>query len=244
MKLIDKEIAQIIENNLFSDSKQKFIHFFGPEQYQFLLHEIYHYSVLKNNENVLRSLLGKANYIIENFDTKNVINRILKDLAKLYLSGFESSDIMQLVKAGNERFDYELRALRDLDFQENILESELEEKALTSDLVIEDAEIERALILLERQYWKNRFKKIDKELGDGSETKRTYIGGMKSWIKEESLMMEASMQSKSQRSDRNIQRSYRKSHGSMPPKSNKTKIIFIASLLVLIAFLLWYFLSS
>lgn len=244
MKLIDKEIAQIIENNLFSDSKQKFINFFGPEQYQFLLHEIYLYSVLKNDENVLRSLLGKANYIIENFDTKNAINRILKDLAKLYLSGFSSSDIMQLVKAGNKRFDLELTALRELDFQENFLELEPDEKALNSDLVIEDAEIERALILLERQYWKNRFKKIDKELGDGSTEKARYRGMQASFEREPMMMMEESMHSKSQKIDRYTRKSYSKSYGSMPPKNNKIKIIFITLLIVLTAFLLWYFLSN
>ena len=246
MKLIDKEIAQIIENNLFSDSKQKFINFFGPEQYQFLLHEIYLYSVLKNDENVLRSLLGKANYIIENFDTKNAINRILKDLAKLYLSGFSSSDIMQLVKAGNKRFDLELTALRELDFQENFLESEPDEKVLNSDLVIEDAEIERALILLERQFWKNRFKKIDKELGDGSTEKARYRGMQASFEREPMMMMEESMHSKSQKIHWYTRKaySYSESYGSMPPKSNKIKIIFIAAVLVLIAILLWYFLSN
>ncbi len=244
MKLIDKEIAQIIENNLFSDSKQKFINFFGPEQYQSLLHEIYLYSVLKNDENVLRSLLGKANYIIENFDTKNVINRILKDLAKLYFSGFTSSDIMQLVKAGNKRFDLELKALRELDFQGNILESEPEEKAFKSDLVIEDDEIERALILFERQYWKNRFKKIDKEFGDGSKEKTRFKGMSASYEIEPMMAMEESMHSKSQKIDRYTRKSYNKSHGSMPPKSNKIKIIFIAVVLVVIAFLLWYFLSN
>ena len=248
MKLIDKEIAQIIENNLFSDSKQKFIDFFGPEQYQFLLHEIYYYSVLKNNETVLRSLLGKANYIIENFDTKNGLRKVFKDLAKLYLSGFKSDDLMKLVKGGNELFDFELKQLKDIkfsaNFQDNIVITEQEEKLFDTDLVITDQEIERAIILLERQYWKNRFKKIDKELGDGSQTKRTYIGGMKSWLEEESMMMEGAMQSKSQISDRDTQKSYGKSYGSMPPKSNKIKIIFISAALVLIAFLLWYFLSN
>jgi hypothetical protein len=244
MKLIDKEIAQIIENNLFSDSKQKFINFFGPEQYQFLLHEIYLYSVLKNDENVLRSLLGKANYIIEDFDTKNAINRILKDLAKLYLSGFSSSHLMQLVKAGNKPFDLELRALRELDFQGNILESEPEEKAFKSDLVIEDHEIERALILFERQYWKNRFKKIDKEFGDESTETARYKGMQASYEREPMMMMEESMHSKSQIINEKSYTASEFNDENMPPKSNKIKIIFIAAVLVLIAFLLWYFLSN
>ena len=246
MKLIDKEIAQIIENNLFSDSKQKFINFFGPEQYQSLLHEIYYYSVLKNDENVLRSLLGKANYIIENFDTKNVLGKVIKDLAKLYLSGFKSDHLIKLVKGGNERFDLELKALRELDFQENILESEPEEKAFKSDLVIEDDEIERALILFERQYWKNRFKKIDKEFGDGSKEKTRFKGMSASYEREPMMAMEESMHSKSQKIHWYTRKaySYSKSYGSMPPKSNKIKIILIAAVLVLIAILLWYFLSN
>jgi hypothetical protein len=152
---------------------------------------------------------------------------------------------MQLVKAGNKRFDLELTALRELDFQGNILESEPEEKAFKSDLVIEDDEIERALILFERQYWKNRFKKIDKEFGDESTEKARYKG-MQASYESEPMMMEESMHSKSQKIHWYTRKSYSysKCYGSMPPKNNKIKIIFIAAVLVLIAFLLWYFLSN
>jgi hypothetical protein len=153
---------------------------------------------------------------------------------------------MQLVKAGNKRFDLELKALRELDFQGNILESEPEEKAFKSDLVIEDHEIERALILFERQYWKNRFKKIDKEFGDESTEKARYKGMQASYEREPMMMMEESMHSKSQKIHWYTRKaySYSKSYGSMPPKSNKIKIILFVLLGLLSAFLFWYFLSK
>jgi hypothetical protein len=236
MKILEKEIEQIIEVNLFLDSKQKLVDFYGERQYQFLLGEIFEYCVLSNNETVLNSLLGKANYLIEKFDQKEALYKITRDLAKLYVSGFFSKDLLRLAKNKNKVFDLELERLKGFSFRKYNLITEPEGKMFESELALTDIEIEQVFILQQRKYWRDKFSAIDQEIESEIDEVFTMSGSFSaSYSYEEVKPINLTMED-------------RYSIDDMPEfkqqKSNKTKIIFIALLLLLIVLLFWYFLAN
>jgi len=236
MKILEKEIEQIIEVNLFLDSKQKLVDFYGERQYQFLLSEIFEYCVLENNETVLNSLLGKANYLIEKFDHKEALYKITRDLAKLYVSGFFSKDLLRLANNKNKVFDLELERLKGFSFRKYNLITEPEGKMLESELTLTDIEIEQVFILQQRKYWRDKFSMIDQEIESELDEVFTMSGSFSaSYSYEEVEPISLSMEDRYSIDDM---------PEIKPQKSNKTKIVFFILLGLLSAFLLWYFLVN
>jgi hypothetical protein len=234
--ILDKEIEQIIEANLFLDSKQKLVDFYGERQYQFLLSEIFEYCVLNSNETVLNSLLGKANYLIGKFDQKDALYKITKDLAKLYVSGFFSKDLLRLAKNKNKVFDLELERLKGVSFRKYNSITEPQGKIFESELSLTDIEIEQVFILQQRKYWRDKFSMIDQEIESELDEVFTISGSFfASYSYKDVEPINLTMEERYSIDDM---------PEIKPQKSNKTKIIFIAVSLLLIVLLFWYFFSN